>query len=130
MCKSLKQIREKLFEESGNIIDEAQQLIDFVLQNDDIPFSSTDLDCYLQNAYPQFFLFEEQKYDPELLIKATRFYTNEKGENVFFFSSSQAHKILPICRKAVDKYFNNHSVSLKMHRDYCILKFLTITQYH
>lgn len=121
MFRSFKQIQEQLIEKANNI-EEAQRMINFVLQNDDIPFSSSNLDSYLQHSYPKFYLFEEQQHDSDLLIKATRYYTNTKGENILFFNNSQVRKILPTCRKAVDKYFNNHIVSLKMHREYPSLR--------
>ena len=118
--KSFEEIKKTLIDACQNL-EEAQRMIDFVLQHDENQFSSSKLDGYLQNAHPSFHLFEEQDSDPELLITATRFYTDQRGRNAFFFNSSRIKQVISKCRNSVEKYYNNHLVSLKMHRNYDIL---------
>lgn len=103
--------------------DEIKKMIDFAKQSNAIAMSNPIKEGCILYSYPKFYLFEEQENDPELCIKATRYYTDKYGQNVLFFSSSCSQKAVRVCQKAMDKYFNDHSLSLKLHRNYPELRY-------
>lgn len=123
MEESYTRIKNKLRLATPNYI-EIKKMIDSVIRKKNITFSYPIKEGYILHSYPEFYLFKEQENDPELFIRATRFYTDQKGQNIFFFSSSCSQKAVRVCQKAMEKYLNDHSLSIKMHRNYPLLQYL------
>lgn len=89
-----------------------------------IQFTSPSLEGSLVRSYPTFYLFEEQDQKEGYLLEATRNYLDEKGNIVYFFSSSKSRKLIPICKRCCDSYFDSHSWSIKMNQYYPNLRLL------
>lgn len=79
-------------------------------------YSSNFVDQVIGRAHPRFYMFSEQKDIPNYELKATRIFTDAKGNHFAFFSALQAKKMIAKCNESIDKFTSSHGFVLKTSR--------------
>lgn len=114
----------KRIQESIKNTQESQAMMEFIKERIDIQFTTPALEGSLVRSYPTFCLYEEHDKNENFLLEATRNYIDEKGQIIYFISSSKARKLIPICKRSCDDYFDMHSSRLKASQHYPKLRVL------
>lgn len=128
ICEECYHKQEEILNLSKNVLErltlsiqnttESEEMINFIMQRTDIQFSGPSLENSIIRSYPTFYLYDEHNNKEGYLIKATRFYVDKNGKNIYFFNSTKSGQSIALCKKSCDDYFTNHSFSLKISQYY------------